>query len=952
MPAQSRWLLVTLLPLWVVCFCLHVYSTLQTGAALPPVFASPVSGDPYPKVGGVRPERASEGLDLLPGDRLLEAGDADLRDVGYVGFYAWTVEQADDNLELPLTIERDGQRKVVRLQLSPTGIPWSRFALWGLGVGLAVLVLLRAPDNRMAQFLFAGMASFSIVESPFTINYELTVLSNSIFLLGGGLSLMLLMRFFLLFPDDMPDDQQIPMGFSWLAPALFYLPRIPYLTGRVIPTEMIPTTILVADVLLAIMVLGIVAWNHAHSGSVGRHRLRGVLWATFIALSPLLLGFGLAQLFPDLGFVRFGIDLAAFTAMGIPAAVFLAIVRHDAFDIDRLISATAAISVSLVVLFVGLLAMAPRGAAWLAERTGLDERVGALAFAVLASVVLVPLYRGIRPRVDALLYPGRLRLERGFSALLAELSGHEPTEALIPFAATRIRELLQAERWVLYSRGSRNFEPVDSSESHPTRSWPLASPAVVTIEAHEGLIARLDEGLSPLERTACDELDSDWIVPFFHRRELDAFLTMSNTGSIDPYSSSLQTLLATAMDKVESERVRREDAVRIAESGERMRSLEAEREEVEAAFLARSHSLATASHDLRQPLHAMGLLVEALASRELEPATRALVMRLGAANESLEEMFTALLDLSRLEAGHVEPDMQPVSLRPLLARVRALVGAGAENKGLELHFETEDLAVRSDPVWLARIVQNLLSNAIRYTERGRVELRVEATEGDQLEIVVADTGPGIPTDQQQLIFTEFHRLEGADRSDEKGLGLGLAIVDRLTRLLGHSLALESRVGEGTVFRLRLPRAPDPAPSPLPAGLGARGLSGLRVVVVDDDPAILEGMTSLLGSWGCGVLAVSGVDELRASLEGWSEEGPPAAAIVDYQLAGERTGFDALAVLRDIVGDDLPALVVTGESDAETLAEIRAAGHPVLTKPVAPARLRSFLQRVDRQARAD
>ncbi len=946
MPAPSRWLLATLLPLWALCFGLHVFSTFQDGAAFPPVFATPVAGDPYPHLGGIRPERVSEGLDLRVGDRLLRAGDVDLRGVGYIGFYAWAVDQAGASGELPLVIERDGHRRTVTLALSPTGIPWSRIPLFGLGVGLAFLVLLRAPDQRMARAFFAGFTSFAIFESPFTIDYTFTFAYQLIFTFGGGLAVMAVARFFLLFPDDVARGRALPLGLSWLLGLVFALPRYAYLTGGPIPPPWIPRVALAADVLLGAMILGIVAWNTLHAGERGRRQLRALLGGAALAIAPVPLAAALGIVAGNQHLVRFGIDVVALTSLAIPGALALAIVRHGAFDIDRLISATARFSVATAILLGGLLVLSPAAAGLLSDWTGLDRSLGQIAFAVAAALALAPLAQRLRPGVDRLLVPGRHAMEMGLRSFLIELSALPDDASLASVAATRIHELVEPRWSVLYASGPRGFarsQVMGEPGNGPERPAPAT---LIAVDAHRGPLARTDGSLAPLERAALDELGAEMAIPFFRRDELRALLALGPRRSGAPYVGSDLALLAAAADKTGSEWVRREDEARIRASTQQLRTLEEEREQALNANLTRSRSLATVSHDLRQPLHAMGLLTEALAGRELDADTRRLVERLRTSTRSLEQMFDALLDLSRLEAGQVEPERRAIELEELFDRLRAGLAPAAQARGLTLGFEASRLFVESDPIWLARILQNLIANAIRYTEQGGVWVRASARGADEVEIEVRDSGVGIPPQQQRVVFQEFQRLEAGNRADERGLGLGLAIVERLSSLLGHPLALESEVGVGTTFRLRAPRAAA-GREPLAAGPspGATGLADLRVLVIDDEPAIREGLANLLAGWGCEPRCVGSLAEALDALESGALDGRPDALIVDLRLAGGERGLDALEALRARWGSAIPALVVTGESDPALLQAIRATGHPVLTKPVAPARLRAGLARL-------
>ncbi len=937
-----------LLPVWLVFFGLHVVSVLDDGAALPPIFARPMGGDAYPEVGGIRPERISEGIDLQVGDRILRAGDQDLRGVGYISFYAWAVEKADADGLLRLEVERDGRPREVLLTLSSTGIPAARFGLWVLGVGLAALVLIRAPESRSSRAFFTGFTSFSIVWSPFTLDYLGTFVSQSVFDLGGGIALMLLTRFFLIFPDDMDRSRSIPPGFAWFTALFFYVPRFAYLLGGPIPTPWIPTFALAGDIAIGAVVIGAVIWNYRVARPKGRRQLRALLWGVFIGMCPLPIALGLSPLFGDT-MVHFGVDLTALTAVAIPISLTFSIVRHDAFDIDRLISATATFTVAVVILLAGLLAIAPGAAALLAEATGIERNAGQLAFAVLASIGLVPLTRALRPRVDQILYPERRALEAGFQQLLADLSELDPAESPVATAAARIERLVGAEGSVLFGRAASGFEPILVSGSQAPPAQPPTRPTLIAIEARHRPMARGQDSLRPLERAALDDLGVEAVVPFLHRGELAALLALGRKRSGEPYAGTDLALLAAAADKVESESVRREDADRIRESGEQMRELEREREEAQRLNLARSRALATASHDLRQPLHAMGLLTEALAGRELDEDTTRLVGRLQTSTRSLEEMFDSLLDLSRLEAGQVDPDPRAVDLVELFERQSAGLAPTAAAKGLALRFEPAGLAVQSDPLWLARILQNLIANAIRYTAQGEVVVSARAVD-EEVEIEVRDTGPGIPLEQQRTIFEEFRQLDGRDgvtASGERGLGLGLAIVEGLSRVLGHDLTLESQPGQGTAFRLRLPRTARPEASASAAAMAAsaQGLAGLRIVLVDDDPAIREGLAALLEGWGCETLSVGSRAALMEQIDAWAGATAPDLALVDLQLEHGETGLEALEALRRHFDVPIPGVVITGESDRETLQDVRDAGHPLLTKPVAPARLRTSLVRL-------
>jgi CheY-like chemotaxis protein/two-component sensor histidine kinase len=328
------------------------------------------------------------------------------------------------------------------------------------------------------------------------------------------------------------------------------------------------------------------------------------------------------------------------------------------------------------------------------------------------------------------------------------------------------------------------------------------------------------------------------------------------------------------------------------------------------------------------------MVASLLAERVGTGEPQALVERLQRSAESLSEMFTSLLDLSRLDAGAVEPRPVPLALDPLLEDLCAELAPAAEAKGLKLHRDESGLAVESDPVLLGRILRNLLANAIRYTVRG--EVRVAARRrGSRVVVEVADTGPGIAPGLQSQVFREFVRLEPG--SGDGGLGLGLSIVERLAQALGHEVAIDSEPGRGATFRVTLSASRLPRRAPVPA---AADLEGRVVLLVDDDLAVLAATRDLLAGWGCRVVAAASTSEALEALECRGIR--PEALLVDYRLAGAATGLDVVAALRAAFGGSLAAALLTGETTSEVMERIRASGLPLLVKPAAPARLRALL----------
>jgi signal transduction histidine kinase/CheY-like chemotaxis protein len=359
------------------------------------------------------------------------------------------------------------------------------------------------------------------------------------------------------------------------------------------------------------------------------------------------------------------------------------------------------------------------------------------------------------------------------------------------------------------------------------------------------------------------------------------------------------------------------------------------------ANLAKSRFLAAASHDLRQPVHALGLFVGALKNEELAPQASHLVEQIDAATESLDELFTALLDVSRLDAGVVQPDIRPVALRPLIERLAGELAPAAHAKGLELRLRASDLWARSDSVMLERILRNLMTNALRYTERGGVLVAVRVS-GAAASIEVWDTGPGIPESLLEKVFGEFY--QGSDRRGEGGMGLGLAIVRRLCALLGHDVELRSRVGRGSMFRVKAPIARPPAVVAPREAMDAAVLPGARLWVVEDDAGARAGMQALLAAWGHDVRAAASGEEMLAAIG--ADARPPDAILCDYRLVGE-DGVSVVNRLRARFDAQIPAALITGEARPDLLREALASGLPILHKPVSKARLRALIGNLTR-----
>jgi signal transduction histidine kinase/CheY-like chemotaxis protein len=372
------------------------------------------------------------------------------------------------------------------------------------------------------------------------------------------------------------------------------------------------------------------------------------------------------------------------------------------------------------------------------------------------------------------------------------------------------------------------------------------------------------------------------------------------------------------------------------------------RRAAEAASRAKTQFFAAASHDLRQPLHAMGLFAEALRQRTHDPEVASLVNSINESVDALEGLFGELLDITRIDTGGVDVNPAPVAMRELFARLRLHFEPTAFEKGLALSFHGERHVAFADPVLLERILRNLTSNAIRYTDDGGVLVSCRPR-GEKLLMQVWDSGIGISEASLPRIFDEFYQVQSQrplQAHQRKGLGLGLAIVARLSALLEAPISVRSRVGHGTVFSFEVPpgkvvRALGPAAPSLRAPLGLT-LQGRLMLLVEDEPAVREGLVVLLKAWGASVLDFDSVGSLQTWLAGSPTEAPDLL-LVDYRLPQGQTGLDALAAVRSHwSGRKLPAIVITGSTIGGHESEAAEHDFHLLIKPVLPNKLRAMI----------
>ena len=381
--------------------------------------------------------------------------------------------------------------------------------------------------------------------------------------------------------------------------------------------------------------------------------------------------------------------------------------------------------------------------------------------------------------------------------------------------------------------------------------------------------------------------------------------------------------------------------------------LERKNAQLEIASQAKTRLLAAASHDLRQPLHALTLFSDGLAQGETDPVRLQRVIHIQECVESLDLLFSELLNLSQLDAGVLQPQWLEFPLDGLLDQVSRNFRAVAESQDLRFVVRKTDAWVRCDPVMLSRILNNLVTNALRHTTEGGILLAARQR-GGRLHVEVFDTGVGIAPQHQARVFEEFFQVDNQHRDRcSRGMGLGLATVQRLALLLNAKLTLRSVLGRGTCVSIALQEAMPPQRVTLGCGLWAgvpptqpgeaTNLHGVRILVIDDEPSILEGLQLVLSGWGAVVWVASSRAQALALADGWAS--PPDVVVTDLLLQGGDSGLgvlSALALHPNGIGRNTARILVTGETHADRLREVAQTGIAVLYKPVAPRVLRSTI----------
>ncbi|MBX2882471.1 MAG: hybrid sensor histidine kinase/response regulator [Granulosicoccus sp.] len=377
------------------------------------------------------------------------------------------------------------------------------------------------------------------------------------------------------------------------------------------------------------------------------------------------------------------------------------------------------------------------------------------------------------------------------------------------------------------------------------------------------------------------------------------------------------------------------------QNAELLADLREQRDKAETAMIAKNRFLAAASHDLRQPVHALGLFVASLESHQEFEERQYILSKIKQTTAALAGLFHGLLDISKLDANVVENEPEDYPLNDLLYQIRDQFLETARLKDLTLLIKSEDnLVAWVDPSLLERILANLVSNAVNHTDTGSVTISAQLNSNNKIDLQVKDTGKGIPESEHERIFSEYHQLDNPERDRQKGLGLGLAIVRRLSQLMSVPITVSSKPGEGSVFTVTIPTG-DPASVVTATQFPEPENHAINVLVIDDEVDILEGMQKILDNWGCNTVTATSTAEAIAALDGEAE---PDVILADFRLRGNESGLDAIQSIREEYNWEIPAILVTGDTDPERLKQATRSSVELLHKPVEPAILRQILCR--------
>ncbi len=918
----DRFAFGVLVPVWALALLLSLASIDRDIVESPLRVHGAASEDAYPTVSSLQPWAVTgddPAAQVKPGDRLLEIAGVDARGASGPRAISLVWDGMAGTSALPLVVERDGRRLEVEGRIPRPIAKWPPLVLSLVFGALAVFGLWRFPELRVSRIAFPTLMA-SAVYFGARFGTTPTELLAAFWLQAGALVFLqpLTVRLVRHFPDGR-EGARWARGWPWLLGL-----NGPILVDAMLfdagPPGLVDYGNKLITIAAPIVTLAVGIDRYRASNRTNRRRFKWLLLGMMIASTPAPLVGMLSAIRPELGAWFLPGQLAQ---LAVPICLWIAIARHGLFDIDRVLNVAAVVFGALLLLGGVTVTAGPAAHEALVSSGGVSEATASLLLVFAAIGVVGPAAFLARAALDRWTFAQRRARAAAVERLLASLDRADKLREIGARLTRDACDLWNARGAALFVRMEDGLQPV-SREGELPEDLDLASGA--PFGAMPPGAIREEGGIL---------LDVQWpLAVRLPGGAVEGAIVVAPNRSGDPYDERDRALLAVVAERVAARLAALEHRDLLDHARALNQELSEGKRRAEEESAEKTALLASASHDLRQPVQALRLFLATLGERVEADEDRGLVEKAQLSAIAMQQQFEALLDDSRLDAGTVQAQLQPVPLDELFTEVRLFLEPLAQEKGLELRATGNGLAVRSDPSMLRSVVQNLVGNAIRYTERGRV--RIDAVEGDDgVEIEVSDTGRGMDEAELQGLFEAGRRGRSA-AGETQGAGLGLSIVSRLCDLLGHVIRVRSTPGEGSTISVRAERAERRVErAAASSGAGDR-LAGARVVVIDDDDETREAVARLVQGWGAEV--VSGATA-KAVIES-APDFAPDAALLDYTLESA-TGLDALDELERAWGE-LAAAILTGESSADVAARVRERGLPLLRKPAAPVQIRAVL----------
>lgn len=754
---------------------------------------------------------------------------------------------------------------------------WTRLAVAVVYLFCGVVALLGAKPTYITRNFYIASAAIGVNGSFFFgLSYELTHLWFYFYLASVVLAAVAGFKFIQAFPHGDVADSVWQKVWPWLLGLAIGLPWVSTVTNLPFRVEDM-TNVRVGTLAFAcVLAIGFTIRNYRQATAIERSQLKWILLGTFLMFASIVIVTAVIARSPESFRL---IYLSDILNVSYPVFLLVAIIGYRAMDVDRVFSAVVTYATTIGIALIAIVGFLPAIANQLIDRYGLDDQTVYLLLSLVVCAGLIPLHRALRPRIEGWFFPERSRLDNAALKLSKALERCESETVLIQTLGQGLADM----------QGAAAFKTSGKSTS-----------------ADEGYEIRLQPSVGE-----------------------SVYLQLSEKLSGDVYSDRDIDVMNRLVTQSETLLLKM-----------RNQALTLQRQAAEQLAAEKSLFLASASHDLRQPMHALGLFSESLMARNRDERLDVLVQQIHRSTRSLDSMFNSILDLSKIDAGAMVPEFGPVYVQLLFEELELEFDAAAHDKGLQLTFAPTSAVIYSDANLLARVLRNLISNAIRYTDAGKILIGCRYGK-ETVRLQVLDTGRGISDTDRARIFTAYARV---DKHVEGGLGLGLSLVDKLCHLLEHPLSLESAEGRGSRFSITASTAVTTA-KPLAdahqiSWPKAQSLVGLKVLAVDDDPAIRLGLTELLTGWGCLIQT----QESLLSVSNWLMTDPAQVdlLLVDLHLANRQDGLRILEAVFSLWGP-MPAVLITGDAQSGTFKWVNGVQVAIVNKPLGPEKLRVTMQ---------